>query len=61
MKVKYCLICFLLPLTEEQPWVENYGQPNPAVLGSYPVAADSHPQLLPDQPSYYEGMFSQIK
>ncbi|XP_039988346.1 interferon regulatory factor 7 [Xiphias gladius] len=40
--------------TEEQQWAENYCQPNLAVLGTYPVAAESHPQALPDQLSYYE-------
>ncbi|XP_070686312.1 interferon regulatory factor 7 isoform X2 [Pempheris klunzingeri] len=40
--------------SEETQWVENYGQQNPAVLESYPVAAESHPQLLPDQTAYYE-------
>ncbi|XP_041794362.1 interferon regulatory factor 7 [Chelmon rostratus] len=38
--------------SEEQPWTENYGQHNPAVIGSYP--AENHPAMLPDQPSYYE-------
>lgn len=50
------LISFLLSLIEEQPWTENYGQHNPAVIGSYP--AENHPAMLPDQPSYYERMFS---
>ncbi|CAJ1057409.1 interferon regulatory factor 7 [Xyrichtys novacula] len=40
--------------SEEQPWAENYGQPNPAVVESYPVAAENIQQPLPDQPSYYE-------
>ncbi|XP_023271214.1 interferon regulatory factor 7 [Seriola lalandi dorsalis] len=40
--------------TEEQLLVENYCQPNAAVLGGYSVAAENHPQVLPDQPSYYE-------
>uniref|UniRef100_UPI0037E81A15 interferon regulatory factor 7 isoform X2 n=1 Tax=Semicossyphus pulcher TaxID=241346 RepID=UPI0037E81A15 len=40
--------------SEEQPWVENHGQPHPAVVESYPVAAENHQQPLPDQPSYYE-------
>ncbi|GAA6217598.1 interferon regulatory factor 7 isoform X1 [Lates japonicus] len=40
--------------TEEQQWVENYCQPNPAVLGNYPVAAENHPQVLPDQQPYHE-------
>lgn len=40
--------------SEEQLWVEDYGQHNPAVPGSYPVAAENHPQLVPDQPSYCE-------
>ncbi|XP_040895130.1 interferon regulatory factor 7 [Toxotes jaculatrix] len=40
--------------TEEQPWVENHYQPNAAVLGSCPAAAENHPQVLPDQPTYYE-------
>lgn len=62
LKANYSSICFLLlALTEEQRWAGNYGQHNPDVLGSYPVAAENPPQLLPDQPSYYEGMFSQIK
>ncbi|XP_034443083.1 interferon regulatory factor 7 [Hippoglossus hippoglossus] len=39
---------------EEQLWVENYCQPDPAVLGSYTVAAENHPQALPDQQSFYE-------
>ncbi|XP_070827891.1 interferon regulatory factor 7 isoform X1 [Chaetodon trifascialis] len=37
---------------EEQPWAENYGQHHPPVLGSYP--AEIHPQMLPEQQSYYE-------
>ncbi|XP_041650496.1 interferon regulatory factor 7 isoform X2 [Cheilinus undulatus] len=39
---------------EEQPWAENYGQSHPAVVESYPVAAENLQQPLPDQPSYYE-------
>ncbi|XP_060931834.1 interferon regulatory factor 7 [Limanda limanda] len=39
---------------EEQLWVENYGQPDPAILGSYTVAAESQPQVYPDQQSFYE-------
>ncbi|XP_034542516.1 interferon regulatory factor 7 [Notolabrus celidotus] len=38
----------------EQQWAENYGQPNPAVVESFHVAADNLQQPLPDQPSYYE-------
>ncbi|XP_070762839.1 interferon regulatory factor 7 [Enoplosus armatus] len=38
---------------EEQMW-PDYGQPDPAVPGSYPVAAENNPQLIPDQPSNYE-------
>ncbi|KAM6926236.1 interferon regulatory factor 7 [Lycodopsis pacificus] len=40
--------------SEEQLWAEDYGQHNPAVPVSYPVAAENHPQPLPDQPSYCE-------
>ncbi|XP_071359497.1 interferon regulatory factor 7 isoform X2 [Trachinotus anak] len=41
--------------TEDQMWVTtDFCQANAAVLGGYPVAAESHPQVLPDQPSYYE-------
>lgn len=40
--------------TEEQLWAGEYNQPNPALLGSYPAAAENHPQVLPHQPSYYE-------
>uniref|UniRef100_A0A8D3A817 Interferon regulatory factor 7 n=1 Tax=Scophthalmus maximus TaxID=52904 RepID=A0A8D3A817_SCOMX len=39
---------------EEPMLAENYCQPNAAVPGSYPVAAENHPQVIPDQPSYYE-------
>lgn len=49
---------FLLLLIEEQPWAESYVQHNQDVLGNYPVAAEIHPQLIPLQPAYYEGMFS---
>lgn len=61
IKVKCSLISFLLSSIEEQQWAEDYGQHNPALAKSYPVAAENPPQLLPDQPSYCEGMFSQIK
>ncbi|XP_049430514.1 interferon regulatory factor 7 isoform X1 [Epinephelus fuscoguttatus] len=37
---------------EKQPWAEGYGQHIPAALPY--VAAENHPQLLPDQPSYCE-------
>ncbi|KAM7002530.1 interferon regulatory factor 7 [Tautogolabrus adspersus] len=40
--------------SEDQPWVENYGQPNLAVVESYPVVAENVQQHIPDQPSYYE-------
>nr|AVC70704.1 interferon regulatory factor 7 [Siniperca chuatsi] len=40
--------------SEEQPWAENFGQHKSAVFESYPLAAEDHPQLLPDQTSYYE-------
>ncbi|KAF1387033.1 hypothetical protein PFLUV_G00101080 [Perca fluviatilis] len=40
--------------SEEQQWAEDYGQHNPALPQSYPVAAENPPQLLPDQPSYCE-------
>ena len=56
MKGKCSLICFLLSLIEEQLWVEDYGQHNPAVPGNYPAAAENHAVLLPEQPSYCEGM-----
>ncbi|XP_030587171.1 interferon regulatory factor 7 isoform X2 [Archocentrus centrarchus] len=39
---------------EEQQWTENYAQQNPNVLGSYTVPVENNPQLLPDQPAYYE-------
>ncbi|XP_074488361.1 interferon regulatory factor 7 [Sebastes fasciatus] len=39
---------------EEQLWVDDYGQHNPAVPGSYPVAAENHQELLSDQPAYCE-------
>ncbi|XP_069384093.1 interferon regulatory factor 7 isoform X1 [Paralichthys olivaceus] len=39
--------------TEEQLWVENYCQPDAAVLGSYPPA-ENHPQAFTDQPTFYE-------
>ncbi|XP_026222283.1 interferon regulatory factor 7 [Anabas testudineus] len=40
---------------EEQPWAENYGQPQPAVNGSY-IVADENSPVLPVQPSYYEAV-----
>ncbi|XP_074533060.1 interferon regulatory factor 7 isoform X2 [Halichoeres trimaculatus] len=40
--------------SEEQPWAENYGQPNLAVVENCHIAADDIQQPLPDQPSYYE-------
>ncbi|KAK9516901.1 hypothetical protein VZT92_024809 [Zoarces viviparus] len=40
--------------SEAQLWAEDYGQHNPAVPVSYAVAAENHPQPLPDQPSYCE-------
>ncbi|XP_023149291.2 interferon regulatory factor 7 [Amphiprion ocellaris] len=39
---------------EEQPWAENYVPHVPVVLENYPAAAENHPQLLPEQPTYYE-------
>ncbi|XP_013861001.1 interferon regulatory factor 7 [Austrofundulus limnaeus] len=40
--------------TEEQLWVETCVQHDPAVLGSYPAAAENIPQFLPDQLIYNE-------
>lgn len=39
---------------EEQPWSENYAPHNPVVLENYAAAAGNHPQLLPEQPIYYD-------
>nr|UNH56804.1 interferon regulatory factor 7 [Mastacembelus armatus] len=39
---------------EEQLWAANYSQPSPDVLQNYPAAVEHHPQVLPDQPLYYE-------
>ncbi|XP_036962442.1 interferon regulatory factor 7 isoform X2 [Acanthopagrus latus] len=39
---------------EEQPWADSYVQCNQDVLGSYPVGAEIHQQLIPTQPTYYE-------
>ncbi|XP_073327534.1 interferon regulatory factor 7 [Pagrus major] len=46
--------------SEEQPWAESYVQHNQDVLGSYPVAAEIHPQLIPVQPAYYEANLPQV-
>uniref|UniRef100_A0A3Q3WXV3 IRF tryptophan pentad repeat domain-containing protein n=1 Tax=Mola mola TaxID=94237 RepID=A0A3Q3WXV3_MOLML len=40
--------------SDEQQWAEKYIQHDPAILGSYPAAAEIHPQLIPDQPSHYQ-------
>ncbi|CAN9499122.1 unnamed protein product [Ophioblennius macclurei] len=46
--------------TEEQQWIEDYMQEDPAVNGGYPAAAaavaavENHPQLFPQQPANYE-------
>ncbi|XP_029952990.1 interferon regulatory factor 7 isoform X2 [Salarias fasciatus] len=43
--------------TEQQPWIENYMQPDPVVVvGGYPAAAENHPQFLPQQPANYEAV-----
>lgn len=61
MMVKYSLITFLLSLIDVQLWAKDYVQQNPAVPESYPVAAESHPQHIAEQPAYCKEMFSLIK
>ncbi|XP_029378048.1 interferon regulatory factor 7 [Echeneis naucrates] len=41
-------------LSGEQPWGENYNQPNADGIGSFPIAAQDHPQVLPEQMPYIE-------
>lgn len=51
-----CFFGFFLLLSEEQTWAENYTvQHCPAVPGSYPAAAEIHPQPMADKPPQYEG------
>lgn len=54
--VFFGLFFFLILLSAEQPWAEDYIQHGPHVLESYPAPEEIHPQPMEEKPSQYEGI-----